>query len=78
MFGKPDFEYPLIAENPQAALFVPLTFIIWQKHNQTYISYWDPMTDIQPLLNFKSAASIADLKHTSSLLDYIAHQAGKK
>ncbi len=52
LFGIPDFEYPLIAKDPRAALFLPLTFVVWQDSTgKTKVSYWDPATNMGPMLN---------------------------
>lgn len=73
LFGKPSFEYPLISKFPQAALFVPLVFIIWQdKEGKTYISYWDPKINITPLLSAENDKKIMDdINQMSSTLKQI-------
>lgn len=76
--GKPSFEYPLIKASPEAALFVPLTFIVWQdQHKTTHISYWDPITNIVPLLHIHNSRAIHTAKKMSALLAKMTANAAK-
>lgn len=70
LVGKPTFEYPLIADDPRAALFVPLTLVVWQDAaGNTQISYWDPVNDIEPLLKLESEAALQAMKAMSATLE---------
>jgi uncharacterized protein (DUF302 family) len=73
LFGKPSFEYPLISKIPQAALFVPLSMVIWQdKQGKTYVSYWDPKKNIAPLLSLENnKQAMKDLNQMSETLKQI-------
>ena len=76
LFGKPSFEYPLIKENAIAALFVPLTIVVWENDNGVVsVSYWDPQTNILPLLNIKGKEALSNIKDTSSTINKIVEKA---
>lgn len=76
LFGKPEFEYPLIKADQRVALFVPMTFVIWQdEQGKTEISYWDPSTDILPLVHVKNPTLRNEVKKMSAEIAMVAQHA---
>lgn len=76
--GHPDFDYTMISNNPQAALFVPLTLVVWQNgDHKVYVSYWDPKADILPMLDMRKSEAIDAARAMSARLAKIVALAVK-
>ena len=79
MTGYPQFDYAILKANPLSALFTPLTMVVWQDDNRhVYISYWDPKTNIIPLLDLKHGDVIKMIEKMSDRLATITSKAAER
>lgn len=80
LLGYPDFDYAVVSANPRAALFLPLSMVLWQDSDgKNYASYWDPKQDLVPLIDLRKQKAVkAALAMSDRLSRLVNAAAGHK
>jgi uncharacterized protein (DUF302 family) len=71
-FANLKYGIKMIQANPVTALFLPLSLVVWQKNsNHVYISYWNPITNVAPVLSKSDTAAMAAAKKVTDSMQMV-------